>query len=99
MDPDTKCTHEYRKITINWNNKKKDIEKDTQPEGDKLVNETWFDDELSEFNYYKIIISDRHKYTKHYIINILLNYVTPETKVLIKYETNGNGANLLVDYK
>ena len=55
-----KYTPEYRKMTINLNNKKQDIKKDTQTESDKRVRH---EDELPDSNYYKIIIPDGYKYT------------------------------------
>lgn len=94
-----KYTHEYPEITITLNNNKQDINKDTQPESDKRVNETRFEDELSEYNYYKIFISDGHKYTNDYIINNILNYVASEILVPIKYRENGNGTNFSVEDK
>ena len=83
----------YPKITINLYNNMQGINKDTQPESDKRVRH---EDELHDnYNYYKIIIPDGHKYTKDYIINNLLNYVASETLVPIKYRANGNRANFL----
>ena len=75
-----KYTLEYQKITINLNNKKQDIKKDTQPESDKRVRH---EDELLDSNYYKIIIPDGHKYTKGRIIYNLLNHVASDTLVPI----------------
>ena len=55
-----KYTPEYPKMTINLNNNKQDIKKGTQPESDKRVRH---EDELPDYNYYKIIIPDGHKHT------------------------------------
>ena len=47
-------------MTINLNNNKQDIKKDTLPKSDKRVRQ---EDEHPDSNYYKIIIPDGHKYT------------------------------------
>ncbi|KOX67440.1 Nuclear RNA export factor 1 [Melipona quadrifasciata] len=62
-----------------------------------MLDVTSCEDQLSQSDYYKIIISDGHKYTKDYIINSLVEYVAPETLVPIKYRANGNGVNFFVD--
>ncbi|KAK1125150.1 hypothetical protein K0M31_006490 [Melipona bicolor] len=88
------------KVTINLNEYNNNVEyfnEDTELESDRMVNETSYDDELPQSDYYKIMISDGHKYTKDYIINNLVKYVAPETLLPIKYRANGNGVNFFVD--
>ncbi|KAK1136690.1 hypothetical protein K0M31_001234 [Melipona bicolor] len=93
-------TRDWARVTINLNNYINNLEyinEDTELESDRMVNETSYDDELPHSDYYKIMISDGHKYTKDYIINNLVKYVVPEMLVPIKYRANGNGVNFFVD--
>ncbi|KAK1125147.1 hypothetical protein K0M31_006487 [Melipona bicolor] len=90
-----------RNWTINVNNNnndnEEDIDEDTESESDSMDDETSYEDELPQHDYYKIIISDGHKYKKDYIINNLAKYVAPETLVPIMYRANGNGVDFFVD--
>ncbi|KAK1125155.1 hypothetical protein K0M31_006495 [Melipona bicolor] len=88
-----------RNWTINANNNnndnEEDIDEDTESECDRK--ETSYKDKLPQLVYYKIFISDGHKYTKDYIISNLVEYVAPETLVPIMYRANGNGVDFFVD--
>ncbi|KAK2589192.1 hypothetical protein KPH14_002004 [Odynerus spinipes] len=52
---------------------------------------------FGEANWYKIIIPFGQKYTKDYILNILLSYISPETFVPIMYKVVGTEAIFYVD--
>ncbi|KAK1125144.1 hypothetical protein K0M31_006484 [Melipona bicolor] len=86
---------DWARVTTGLNNN--NIHEDTELKCDKMVNETSFDDKIRQSDYYKIMISDGHKYTKDYIINNLVEYVAPETLVPIMYREDGNGVSFFVD--